>query len=1160
MFVPLHTKSAHSPGYGTACVDELVRRASKHGYPALALADVENLYGQVAFHHAARRLGVKPITGVELRSGYRPGTLGSKRRRLVLLARDRTGYESLCRIITRRRAADRPRDDDPLRCLDAEPCGVFFLSDDASTIRDLLRAGVPHSDVRCLLIRPGGGAPPAGVLAVADTDVVMADPADRHLHVLQMAIHQRRRCSTVTDAEPPERSLPAPEAVRRLFADAPQALAESRRLAEACCFDLSTMPRVLPALECPDGEIADAYLERTCRQRFDDGRRQGTWQGPIYDERLGKELALLRELGFASYFLIVAEIAGRARQEGMAVAGRGSAAGSLVAHVLGITTIDPVAHGLYFERFLHPERRELPDIDLDLPSDRRDELIDWVFRRFGRERVAVVSAHQTFARRAALREGLKALGMPLAEVERFCDRLPADELEPALAPLPFHFLPDLYRAAVPLLGRLVGKFQHLSVHPGGVVIADAPLDRYVPLELAPKGVVVTQYDMHALAKVGLVKIDLLGNRALSAVQEALRWVGEPAEVADGDPATVRLLHEARTVGCFQIETPALRAVLRRLPVRGERDLVAALAIVRPGPASGEAKAAFLRRANAAEPAHPPHPRLAEALRDTYGMMLYEEDLMTAIAALTGWSLGRADVFRAALLAAQGDAAVMARLQQQFTAGARRTGLTDGEALSFWQILARFVAYSFNKAHATSYADLAWQTAALKAHYPVAFACAVLNSYGGLYPLRTLAADFARHGVRLLPPHVNHSQARCTVESGAVRIGLSSVKHLTKKNRLTLLEKRPFGNFRDVLQRLPFSYRELESLVLCGACDGLSPLTPEDYPFAHEALLARLKTDRRVQALEGPAPRPPEVVSGATAKQWQTYRALVRIRNELKVQWLTLSVPPRPARPPPWPGVMVAPNRRPPTATLPLKVLSWTIRVPIFKTPPPRARLPAAPCAWLVDRVQPTSVRVPAFSMPPPLSARPLVIVKRSIPAVTPAAMLNTRLWLLPLIVSWSAPSPTMSRLALIANSPLVKVMVWPTRLASKTIMSPSPAPRMASRSEPEPLSCVFSTVYVLSRVRHSSISSRGSKTRGRRVHWRPAQRAARVRSIPARSHLSNEKVIGQTSSCDSVCDFGRKPLPGRADPAPGVASPCTEKSRTRTHGHFQPGMALPGGA
>src|SRR5438128_8963002 len=291
MFAPLHTKSEHPPGYGSASVEELLSRARAYGYSAVALTDVENLYGQVRFHCAARVYGIKPITGVELRSGYGPGTLGSKQGRLVLLARDRAGYESLCRIISRRRGQGPSPDDNPTGCLEAKPQGLFFMSDDPSVLNDLLRAGVSAGDVRFLLVRPGGPPAPAGIRVVADTDVVMADPADWNLHVLQVAIRRRQKVSQVTEAESPERSLPDLRSLHRLFQDAPEALAESIRVAEACSFDMTAIRPQSLLFENIEGETPDDRLDRACRQRLEEERRAKKWQDPIYEQRLATELA-----------------------------------------------------------------------------------------------------------------------------------------------------------------------------------------------------------------------------------------------------------------------------------------------------------------------------------------------------------------------------------------------------------------------------------------------------------------------------------------------------------------------------------------------------------------------------------------------------------------------------------------------------------------------------------------------------------------------------------------------------------------------------------------------------------------------------------------------------------------------------------------------------
>jgi DNA-directed DNA polymerase III PolC len=864
----LHAKSHFSLGEGCAPVPALVARAVERGHTAVALTDVENLYGQIRFHHAARAAGLRPVTGVELRGGYSDTDSGRMQGRLVLLARDHSGYESLCRIITARRCSGLEGGTDPLRCLDAFPAGLFYLSDDPEVLRRLRAEGVDSGDLRYLAADPSS-EPPEGIEAVADPDVVLLDDGDRELHLLLSAIRRRVPLSAPTNGDYRLRTLPGAEEMARRFAARPALLDAAAEVAACCRLDLTGSAPALPVGDFPDASRAHEALARRCRDQLD-----GT--DPIRTERLELELGVLGKLGFAGYFLIVAEIAAQARSQGIAMTGRGSAAGSLVAYLLGITGVDPIEHGLCFERFLHPDRHDLPDIDLDVASDRRDELLDWVFRRFGEGRVAMVAAHQTFGRRAAFREGLKAFGMDLAGIDRFIQGFPPGELEgEATGPLPLRLLPPGLQAVVPLIERLVGAPRHLSVHPGGVVIADDRVDLHAPLERAPKGVPVTQYDGASLSRLGLVKLDLLGNRALAANAEALRLIGRPVAMTDGDPETVAALRAGNTVGCFQIETPVTRGVLKRMPVRGMADLVAALAVVRPGPAAGEAKAEFLRRANGEHPRQPPHPRLRERLRDTYGMMLFDEDLMAAVSGLTGWSLGAADELRVGLIeSSPGDSARRA-LKRRFLVAASLAGVARGDGERVWQTLERFAAYSFSKAHATSYARLAWESAFLKTHHPAEFACGVLNCYGGHYPLRAVASDLVRCGVRILAPHVNQSGPAHRLESGAVRLGLSAVKCLTARNRERILERRPFTDLRGLVATVPLSAAELESLILSGACDDLAPLIGAAYPFPHEELLTRWKREPGLKGLDG------FVARNARGRFAETYRTLSRIRNELR---------------------------------------------------------------------------------------------------------------------------------------------------------------------------------------------------------------------------------------------------------------------------------------
>jgi DNA-directed DNA polymerase III PolC len=933
----LHVKSHYSLGYGTASITQLVERAAQMGLHALALTDLENLYGQVEFHHACRAGGVKPITGVELRPGFRGRARpGQKRGRLVLLARDRAGYASLCRIVTRRRAGLATQDHpspDPVLSLGGDSQGQFVMTDDPDVLRRLVESeSLDPACLRFLVVRPSGPDGPSpdgirfarahGIPLVADSDVVMLDASDRPLHELQIAIGRNAQLSAIRRtglAETPVRRLYARSEIEGFFRDIPEALEESERIAEECALDLTHTHAVVPAIDLAAGETASSRLERLCREHLAIGRREGRWIGEAYERRLEEELGTLERLGFSSLFLVVAEVVDQASLRGIPITGRGSAVGSLTAHVLGVSDVDPVAHDLLFERLVHPLRRDLPDVDLDVCSERRDELIDWVFERFGRDRVAMVSTHGTFRASSAHREALKALGMPLREVEAFCRRLPRDDLvtgeeelmsSPGGGRLSLPALPERYRHAGPLVAGLIGLPQYLSVHPGGLVIADRSIDSYVPLERAAKGVIVTQYDARSLQQMGLAKIDLLGNRCLTEIRETLAMVGAREDdrarvlardglraIPEEDPDTLATLNRADTIGCFQFETPAVRAVLAQVPIRNLDDAIAALALVRPGAASGQAKRAFVRRARGEEPPDILHPSLEGRLARTHGILLYEEDLIVVLSMLGGISLAEADELRAAIQNAQDDPATLEALRERFLALTELSGTDSLTAHAAWERVRNFVAYSFSRAHAASYALLGYRAAYLRTHFPAEFGCAVLNSHGGLYPPRTLAAAIARWGVRLRPPSVNRSQLRCTVEDPdatgrplAIRVGLEKVKRVSRRTRARLLAGRPFRDLLELLERVPTPLRELEALVLAGACDDLPPLSAEAYPFAHEAVLEALRRGVSPGALPAHAPELHEKPSSHPAHV-ETYRALVRIQNELRFLEMHVSAHP-----------------------------------------------------------------------------------------------------------------------------------------------------------------------------------------------------------------------------------------------------------------------------
>jgi DNA polymerase III subunit alpha len=939
MFIPLHVKSDYSLGYGTASIDELVERAVALGYRSLALTDLENLYAQVRFHHNCRLHGIKPITGVELRPGFDGRrTPGTKKGRVILLALDEVGYGSLCRIVTRRRGGihgEKALRGDPLPLAERYPDGLFLLSDDVEVIERAVAGGrfEPHR-VGLLVVRPTAVPPPdrhrlerlreLGVRLVADLDAIMLRQSDHPLHVLQLAIAQGRLISETASApevEPSERWLRAPSEVADLFADCPEALTATVEIASSFSFQLGAGAGTAHVFNPDASEGDDEKLRSLCQEGLEE-RRKARMLGPEYDRRLQEELEVFQALNFAGFMLIVAEILFHCREEGIPVAVRGSAVSSLVLHLLGGSPVDPLAHKLLFERFLHKGKTAWPDVDIDLPWHRRDEVIAWVYRRFGEDKVAMVAAHHTFRYRSALREGLKVWGAPESLIESMSRSLPPEDL--AIEEVDFldiagstagrddpllhrdEELPGL-KEILPLIRRLVGRPRHIAVHPGGIVIDWRPLEQFLPLERAPKGVVVTQYDLVAVAKLGLVKIDLLGNRCLSEIEEAMSLAGWPRplrleSIPAEDRKTLDLVDQAQTVACFQLESPAMRSLLARLPIRHQSDLIAALALIRPGAAAGEVKNTFIRRARGEEKGAIPFPVLADRLRETYGLPIYEEDIMVLLARTGGVSLAQADELRRGIVKSGGEPNALSSLQASFFDSAVRRFGDNKAALArarrAWGVAARFAAYSFNKAHAASYALLAYYSAYLKVHHPVEFGCALLNHHQGLYPLRTEAAELRRIGVRLLPPHVNHSSCRseCVAAEGgrAVRVGLDKVKTLSREGAAEMIRERQvrggFATLRDLMERVRLGVHETAALILSGACDGLPPLDASLYPFVHEAVVERLRQKSELSELERVAVKA-TAATEADAERLPLYQALVRVRNELNYLEMHLSAHP-----------------------------------------------------------------------------------------------------------------------------------------------------------------------------------------------------------------------------------------------------------------------------
>ncbi|HVB35018.1 MAG TPA: DNA polymerase III subunit alpha [Patescibacteria group bacterium] len=869
MFVHLHCHSHYSFLRGVASPAEIVAAAAREKMPAVALTDTGGLYAAVPFYQAARQAGVRPIIGAvlpaaalpdEYGAGASPGASEAAGFPLLLLAASREGYTNLCRLVTHRQMDDCPLD---WSLLDTRRDGLIALYAPAQSPAGEQTARVTGLKEifsgnfyleACHFPASGGGnlraaaalARAAGVPLAATNNVHFLAPGEFLHHRVVNAIRTGRLAGRVApqDVAGPEAWFKPFGAMRRAFADYPEALRATLEIAERVELDLKLGQRILPSFPVPEGETAFSYLWQLC---FRGARRRYHPPGPEAVARLTRELEVIDRLGLAPYFLVVWDIVREARRRGIPAAGRGSAASSMVAYCLGISRVCPLRWGLYFERFLNEQRGDLPDIDLDLCGARRDELLEYVYRRWGASRVAMIGSFVTMHARLAVREVAKTFGVAPDEVNRFTRRLPHQpvrEILDAIRVLPqCRALPadeEPWRTILAVASRLGDVPRHMGIHPCGTVIAPGPLADLVPLEMAAKGIVVTQYDMNAVEAVGLVKMDLLGQRGLTTISSALgnieRSRGRKIDfdaIPEHDPATCALLSAGRTMGVFQIESPGMRSLLRAMGARTMEGLSAALALIRPGVAEYGAKETFLRRVRRQEPVRYAHPALEPILKDTLGVCLYQEQVMRIAQTLGSLSLAEADLVRRAS-AKFADERERARLRGKFLKAAASKGLAGEDLGRVWQMVEKFAGFGFCKAHAATYADLSYRIAFLKAHYPAEFLAAMCSSGAGFYHVSAYVEEAKRWAVPVLLPSVNRSRAEYSVEtlegaggrSGgtkqAIRIGLMQVKGLRAETIAAIVAGREregnYPSLEDFLRRVPAGRDELAALIRCGALD------------------------------------------------------------------------------------------------------------------------------------------------------------------------------------------------------------------------------------------------------------------------------------------------------------------------------------------------------
>jgi DNA-directed DNA polymerase III PolC len=874
-FIHLRSHSNYSFLRGLPSPQELAQAAASMDMPALGLTDHHSLSGTIEFYDACQQAGIKPILGLDVEIALPQDKESIEPGSLILLALDMAGWRSLCRISSLL-AGD--GDSLPFDKLVGENIGLLCLTGGrggslakliaskqrqpaeswASRLSELfgdrlyieLQNHTPDDIDLCVSLTTL--AHRLRIPTVATHDIHYLRPDQAHLQQVQTAIRLIRPLKELDlkETAPPQAYFLTPQEMADRMPNFPRALEATQEIAERCQLELP-----LGVLHFPDVSLPVSISSQDLlRQKAQAGAIKLYGQiTPQLQARIEHELSVIGEYGYTSLFLIVEEILNFARQQGIPFSSRGSAASSLVAHCLGITSPDPIRLNLYFERFLNPARATPPDIDTDLCSRRRDEVIRFVYQRFGADRVATVCTVNRFRSRSALREVAKAYGLPQEEVSLLADSLPYRWFGPSSRAgskdEPFTELTERYRTPTHKsifrdATALIGMPHHLSVHPGGVVISPGPLTDLAPTQVAAKGVTITQFDLDSIERLGLVKIDLLGIRGLTVLGDVVGIIAKeklPEDAHPGksmlteiletipeiDPAVSDMVSQGRTIGCFQIESPGMRATLKEVRARSVDDIMVALSLYRPGPLTGGLKDSFVKRHLGKEATEQLHPALNTLLADTYGVILYQEQVLRIAHELAGLTLADADMLRRAMSHFD-PGKQMQTLKERFVAGAwEKNQVPEDIANRIWELMAAFAGYGFPKAHAASYAQISWRSAWCKTHYPAFFMAAVLANWGGYYSQRVYMNEARRLGLKLRPPQVNHAESEFSVKvlegEPMLFMGLDQVRELTQRTQKAIIQNRPFGSLADFLRRVDPRPVEAENLVKVGALDDVGTI-------------------------------------------------------------------------------------------------------------------------------------------------------------------------------------------------------------------------------------------------------------------------------------------------------------------------------------------------
>ncbi|WNR43355.1 DNA polymerase III subunit alpha [Paenibacillus roseipurpureus] len=884
-FVHLHVHSEYSLLDGAARMEELVSQAAQLGMTSLALTDHGVMYGAIAFYKACKQRGIKPIIGCEVY--FTAGSIREKGTRqeqpiyhLILLAKNEQGYQNLMKLTSIAHLEGfhyKPRIDlehlakyaEGLICLSsclgsevsqhllhnrydearqaAERYHAIFGDDYFLEIQD--HGMIEQKKVMASMIEL---SKETGIPLIATNDVHYVTEPD---HVMQDILICIGTGKTVEDTDrlkmgTSQMYLKSEEEMRRLFVHVPEALTNTAVVASRCNLELTFGKSILPSFRpIPEGMTAGDYLQELCRQGLEQRySSKPEWSEPgssslkqQAEERLAYELGVIAKMGFSDYFLIVWDFIRFAHEKGiMTGPGRGSSAGSLVAYVLRITNVDPLQYKLLFERFLNPERITMPDIDIDFSDERRDEVIDYVVAKYGHEHVAQIITFGTMAAKAAVRDVGRVLNVPYGDVDRAAKAIPnqlgmtlkealevSADLKGMVARQPK--TAELLDMAM----RVEGMPRHASTHAAGVVISREPLTQYVPLQEGTTQTALTQYTMEHLEAIGLLKMDFLGLRTLSIIERTVDWLEQMEGVhivfdeleMDTDPLTYEMLSRGETTGVFQLESTGVRKVLKELKPSEFEDIISVLALYRPGPMEFIPK--YIAGKHGLVEVAYPHATLEPILRDTYGIIVYQEQIMQIASSMAGFSLGEADLLRRAVSKKKRE--VLDEERTHFVSGSLRQGFTAQEANLVYDMIVRFADYGFPRAHATAYGVLAFQTAYLKAHYPIYFMASMLTAVMGNHRKVAEYVDECRRvKLAVLPPDVNGSRTVFTPDpsAGAIRFGLAAIKNVGTQAIDAILSERkkgPFESLLDFCRRVDLrvcNKRVVESLIQGGAFDSL----------------------------------------------------------------------------------------------------------------------------------------------------------------------------------------------------------------------------------------------------------------------------------------------------------------------------------------------------